>query len=99
MQITLASSNTISKIVYVTTGVVVTTSYTFNGNGDWNNAANWSGGVVPTSPVPSGTQVTINPQAGGSCILNVPVTFAAGSTLTVTTGAKFNIMGNLTILK
>jgi hypothetical protein len=97
MQITLGSSNTISKIIYVTTNVVVTTSYTFDGNGDWNNAANWSGGVVPVSPIPSGTTVTISPQAGGSCIVNVPVTFAVGSTLTVSTGAVFNVMGNLTI--
>jgi hypothetical protein len=99
MQITLGSSSTISKIIYVTTGVVVTTSYTFDGNGDWNNAANWSGSVVPTSPVPSGTTVTISPQAGGSCVVNVPVTFLSGSTLTVSTGAKFNIQGNLTIVK
>ena len=99
MQFTLGSSNTITQIRYVTTNIVVTTSYTFNGNGDWNNAANWSGGVVPTSPIASGTTVTISPQAGGSCIVNVPVTFSSGSTLTVSTGAKFNIQGNLTILK
>lgn len=50
------------------------TTLTFNGNGNWSNAANWSNNQVPTSPVPAGTQIVINPQAGGECILNVPVT-------------------------
>jgi hypothetical protein len=100
MQINLDGQNDFNEIKYVFNGtVVIPTSYTFNGNGNWDNAANWSGSAVPTSPVPSGTTVTISPQSGGSCILNVPVTFSSGSTLTVSTGAVFKIMGNLTILQ
>jgi hypothetical protein len=98
MQMGLNDQNKIINVKYLIPGVVVPpTSYTFTGTGDWSTAANWVNSAVPTSPVPSGTTVTISPQAGGSCILNVPVTFAAGSTLTVSTGAKFNIQGNLTI--
>ena len=99
MRIDLNAQNTITKIIYSTPSYVIPTSYTFNGTGNWNIAANWSGGIVPTSPIPSGTQVTINPQSGGSCILNVPVIFSSGSTLTVAKNAVFNIMGNLTIAK
>ena len=100
MQMNLDAQNNFDQIKYVFTGTVVTpTSYTFNGNGDWSNAANWSGSAVPTSPVPSGTTVTITPPTGGSCTLNVPMIFASGSTLTVSTKAVFNVMGNLTILK
>jgi surface protein len=78
--------------------VMPVTSYTFTGNGNWSDPSNWSNNAVPTSPVPSGTTVTISPPAGNSCTLNVPVTFAAGSTLTVLPGAKFNISANLTML-
>jgi hypothetical protein len=99
LQINLDAQNNFNEIKYIFTGTgIPPTSYTFNGNGNWDDAANWSGDAVPPSLVPSGTQVTISPQPGGSCILDVPVTFTQGSTLTVTTGAKFNIMGNLTIL-
>jgi hypothetical protein len=100
MQMNLDEQNNFNDIKYVFNGtVIIPTSYTFNGNGYWTNAANWSGSAVPTSPVPSGTTVTISPQAGGSCILNVPMTFSSGSTLTVSTDAVFKVMGNLTILK
>ena len=75
------------------------TTLTFNGNGNWSNAANWSNNQVPTSPVPAGTQIVINPQAGGECILNVPVTISNGSSLSVAPGAKFRIAGNLTITR
>jgi hypothetical protein len=100
MRITLNAQNGITDIRGLTTGVAPPpTSFTFNGNGSWNVATNWKGGVAPTSPIPSGTTVTISPTAGGSCTLNVPVTFNVGSTLTVATGAIFNVMGNLTIVK
>ncbi|UAY50934.1 hypothetical protein [Ferruginibacter albus] len=99
MRIDLSSQNNISKITYVTSNSIIPTSYTFNGSGDWSNAANWSNGAIPTSPVPSGTQVTITPQSGGFCALNVPMIFSSGATLTVTTGAVFKVSGNLIINK
>jgi hypothetical protein len=99
MRIDLNAQNAITKIQYATTGIVIPTSFTFTGTGNWNTAANWDGGIVPVSPIPSGTQVTINPQPAGSCTLNVSVFFSSGATLTVAKNAVFNVMGNLTIAK
>ena len=73
-------------------------TYTFIGNGNWNDPTNWLGNIVPQSPVPNSTIIIINPPSGSECILNVPVTFSQGSKLSVATGAIFKILGNLTIL-
>lgn len=71
------------------------TSYTFTGNGNWSNAANWLGSLVPPSTIPSGVTVTINPAADGEAVVDVPVTFQSGSTLNVATGKKLRVNGNL----
>ena len=71
--------------------------YTFTGSGNWDNAANWSGSVIPPSTVPANVQILINPAGAGECILNVPVTVPASSSITVATGKRFMIQGNLTI--
>jgi len=97
MAIDLDADGNINSAQYLHTGAIVTTDYTFTGNGNWNNAANWSGGKVPPSTVPSGSKVIISPQAGGKCILNVPVTISAGATFTVKAGALLTINGNLVI--
>ncbi|MEO5891950.1 MAG: reprolysin-like metallopeptidase [Ferruginibacter sp.] len=77
--------------------VTVLSSYTFTGNGNWNVAANWSNNVIPPSPLPPYSAIVINPAGTGECILNVPVTISQGNPLTVMTGKKFTIQGNLTI--
>ncbi|RYE18118.1 MAG: hypothetical protein EOP51_22585, partial [Sphingobacteriales bacterium] len=48
----------------------VCASYTFIGDGDWNNAANWGAGVVPPAVLPAGSSIIIDTQAGGECVLN-----------------------------
>jgi len=76
----------------------VTPVYTFNGNGSWATPGNWQGGQVPPANIPSGTEVIINPAPGGQCLLDVtsnPVTFAAGSKLTVANNANLVLNGNL----
>jgi len=70
-------------------------TYTFNGNGNWSNAANWSNNLVPPSTLPSCAEIIINPQVGGECRLNVPQTISAGGRITVTNGCNFIISGNL----
>ncbi|MEO6718896.1 MAG: hypothetical protein ABIN67_00980 [Ferruginibacter sp.] len=69
-------------------------SFSFTGNGNWSNPANWAGGIVPPSTLPSGTTVTIN----GNCILDVAQHIAAGATLIVATGSSLVINGSLTII-
>lgn len=68
-------------------------SFSFTGNGNWSNPANWAGGVVPPSTLPSGTTVTIN----GNCILDVTQHIAAGATLIVAAGKSLVINGSLTL--
>ncbi|MCU0403534.1 MAG: hypothetical protein MUE99_03215, partial [Chitinophagaceae bacterium] len=73
---------------------------TFNGNGNWSNAANWAGGNAPGAVIPSGTEVVINPSPGGTCILDAnvtTVTFSPGSKLTVANNASFTLIGNLNL--
>ena len=72
--------------------------YTFNGNGSWATPGNWQGGQVPPATIPSGTEVIINPAPGGQCLLDVtvnPVSFAAGSKLSVANNANLVLNGNL----
>lgn len=71
--------------------------YTFTGNGNWNNPANWSNNSIPPSPLPPLSAIYINPANGGDCILNVPMSIPQGGQLKVEPGKKFKIMGNLTI--
>lgn len=77
--------------------VTVLTLYTFNGNGNWNVAANWSNNIIPPSPLPQYSKIVIAPSGAGECILNVPMTVSQGGQLTVEPGKKFRVLGNLTI--
>ncbi|MEO7311877.1 MAG: hypothetical protein ABIX01_15840 [Chitinophagaceae bacterium] len=70
--------------------------YAFTGNGNWNLPGNWSNGMLPPTPLPNGSEVTIDPSSG-SCILNVPQAIDAGGKITVKTGKTFIVQGNLTI--
>ena len=84
-------SNTVS--VLLNANIV----YTFIGAGNWNNAANWAGNIVPPSTVPAHVHILVDPAGSGECILNVPVTVPKSSSITVAPGKKFVIQGNLTI--
>lgn len=71
--------------------------YMFNGDGNWTDAANWTYNQVPPSPLPSGSEIMINPKVGGNCNLNVPQTIAQGAKITVMMGKKISIPLNLSI--
>lgn len=73
------------------------TSYTFTGSGAWSNAANWQGGNVPPSIIPTGVTITINPTADNECVIDVPVTFSSGASLQIAAGKKLRITGSLTV--
>ncbi len=72
-------------------------TYVFNGNGLWTNGANWLDGLVPPTTLPNGASIVVSPAAGGTSILNINQTIAAGGKIMVTTGAQMLIQGDLII--
>ncbi len=73
--------------------------YTFNGTGNWSNAANWVGGIVPPNNLVAPNEIIINPTAGGECLLQLAntQTIATGAKLTVMGAKKLRVEGNLII--
>jgi subtilisin-like proprotein convertase family protein len=84
-------------ITCATVATPLATIYTFTGNGNWSDAANWSGNTVPPSTLPAGASIVIDHVVGGVCTLNVAQTIAAGATLTVMTGKNLVVPGTLTV--
>jgi hypothetical protein len=75
-------------------GAIYPNIFTFIGNGNWNNAANWTSGLIPPNLVPGGFTIIINPAADGEANMNVPVTLQPGATLQVQPGKKLKLPGN-----
>jgi hypothetical protein len=73
----------------------VITQFTFSGTGNWSNPANWQGGNIPPAVLPAGSTITINPTAGGECVLDVNMTVSPGAVLNVATGKTLRVTGNL----
>ncbi|HSC55438.1 MAG TPA: IPT/TIG domain-containing protein [Phnomibacter sp.] len=72
--------------------LIVNTSWTGSGGSGWENPANWSSGIVPTSS----TSVTIPP--GATVVLNTSTTIhsltvSPGSSLTVAAGSSILFSG------
>ncbi len=72
-------------------------TYAFTGDGNWDVASNWSGNLIPPPATYTGSQIIINNIPGGKCILNVPYSVNAGTTLTVMPGKNLQVNGNLTV--
>ena len=72
-------------------------TYTFTGNGDWNDAANWAGNNVPPAALPAGSTIIIDPLVTGECVLNINQQIQAGGYIEVRTGKKMRVVGNLVI--
>ncbi len=74
-------------------------TYTFTGNGNWNNAANWQNNLIPPITLPSGDSIIIDNIAGGQCLLNQGIIqhVSSGATMTVLTGKNLVIQGSLNI--
>ncbi len=85
-------SPSFEPLKFVTASVV--TNYSFKGSGNWSNPANWAGGVVPPSTLPSGYTVVIN----GNCILDIAVHAQPGSSIIVAAGKSLVIIGSLDII-
>jgi hypothetical protein len=74
-----------------------TTTYTFIGSGNWEDAANWVNGVMPPANVTGNATIIINPDAEGECVLNTVQQIGSGVTFSISDGKKFRITGNLTV--
>jgi CubicO group peptidase (beta-lactamase class C family) len=74
-------------------------NYIFNGNGNWDVAANWVNHLIPPGVLNKEATISINPVPGGECILNVAQTISSGTNLIIPTNIKFKVLGNLTILQ
>jgi hypothetical protein len=72
--------------------------YTFSGNGNWDDTANWTGNMLPPSLLPAGAEIIIDPAVNGECVLSVAQTISTGAKLTVQANKKFRITGDLNIL-
>jgi len=71
--------------------------YIFNGNGNWDDAANWLNNAIPPASLSPGNQIIIDHVNGGACILNITYTLSPGASLTVQTGKQLSLPGNLNI--
>jgi glucose/arabinose dehydrogenase len=72
--------------------------YTFVGNGNWSNAANWLNGMIPPSNSVTGSIIAIRPSAGGECIVDLPVSIAAGTNLLVENNKTLKMSSNISFL-
>lgn len=70
-------------------------TYTFTGNGDWDDDTNWLNGAMPPAVLNAGNQIIINHAEGGQCFLNIPYTVAPGAVLTILQGKQLIVPGNL----
>jgi glucose/arabinose dehydrogenase len=71
--------------------------YTFTGNGNWTNPANWSNNTIPPSNSLTGSIIAIRPIVGGECIVNVPVTIATGTKILIENNKQLRMNSNLVI--
>jgi hypothetical protein len=74
------------------------TTYTFTGNGNWSDTANWTNNTKPPNTITSTIKVIINPPNEGSCILDVPITISNGGNISVSPGKKFVLNSKVKIL-
>ncbi len=72
-------------------------TYTFTGNGNWDDAANWSSNKIPPAALPVFSTIIIDHINGGQCILNVSQYVASGASIIVNAGKNIVVPGSLTI--
>jgi hypothetical protein len=71
--------------------------YTFTGNGNWDDAANWVNSLVPPLTLGSNTEIVIDPLPGGECVLSRVQQVSATNKLYVKPGKKLRVAGNLVV--
>lgn len=86
-----------AALVRVNGAAASSNAFSFTGNGNWSNAANWSGGQIPPNPLPAGTTVTINHAVAGQCVLDVMISVQPGASIVVPNGKTFRAAANITL--
>ncbi len=74
-------------------------NYRFTGNGNWSDSLNWAGMRPPPSVLYEGSEISIEPQAGQVCVLDIPFVVQPGIRLTVSAGAIVEIISHLTLVQ
>ena len=74
--------------VCLTATMTYATTYTFVGDGKWDNPNNWDANGVPPNPLPAGSSIIINPPVNaygiaGQPILNIAFEIESGASLTI----------------
>ena len=72
-------------------------TYTFTGNGDWSNAANWNSIGKPPAILPANCEIVIDPIPSGQCLLDVTQRISTGAKLTVKSGKIIVIPGSVIV--
>lgn len=80
-----------------TNTLLVSTTYTFTGNGNWDVAANWFNNEIPPATITGNANIIIDPSADGECVLNVQQYLTNGATFNVMAGKKFKVLGEFNI--
>jgi uncharacterized protein (TIGR02145 family) len=71
------------------------TTYTFNGNGNWSDSANWLNRQVPPDILSAGSSVIISPLPNGECVVDIPVYITRSSGFIQQTGSKIRVINDL----
>lgn len=73
------------------------TTYTFIGDGAWDDPTNWQDNIIPPATLPKCQAIIIDPLAGGTANLIDTQHIAAGARLIIKTGKHLAVSGKLTI--
>jgi hypothetical protein len=65
--------------------------YTFLGNGNWDDAGNWSHQKIPPSNLTGNQMILIDPAPNGECILNIEQHVTGGAILKLLPNARFRV--------
>jgi photosystem II stability/assembly factor-like uncharacterized protein len=71
--------------------------YTFMGNGNWNDAGNWSHQKLPPTHLSGNQMIIIEPAPNGECILNIEQHVSGGAILKLLSKAKFRVIAGCLI--
>jgi hypothetical protein len=76
------------SFVCLTATMTYATTYTFVGDGKWDNPNNWDANGVPPNPLTAGNEIIINPPANaygivGQPILNIAFEIESGASLRI----------------
>lgn len=98
INLTPTATQLIENSVYYILGLNVSVkTYTFTGDGNWDEPSNWMNNEIPPAILSGNSQIIIDPVLNGECILNVDQTINSGSSIIIKADKNFRVPGNLEI--